>query len=127
METNDLREHEKFGDFAGQTKVSWSKNVMEECACPDQLLLGANDPDFCILLALACYLENKMEQVLYEPGSDGMRYLFGDFGDDDEPIRPNERYRDTLEKLWKDPEFKELLAQVRGTVCSHSVRKFAST
>ena len=30
IETPDLREHSKFGDFALQTKVSWSKNVLEE-------------------------------------------------------------------------------------------------
>jgi hypothetical protein len=40
--------------------VSWSKNVMEERDCPDQILLGSNDTDFCVLLALSCYLESKL-------------------------------------------------------------------
>jgi hypothetical protein len=57
IETMDLREHELFGDFALQTKVSWSKNVLEERDCPDQILIGADDTDFCVLLALATYLE----------------------------------------------------------------------
>jgi hypothetical protein len=59
VETRDLRSHEKFSAFALQTKVSWSKNVMEERDCPDQILLGSNDTDFCVLLALSCYLEWK--------------------------------------------------------------------
>jgi len=60
LETNDLRHHDRFGDFALQTKVSWSKNVREERDCPDQLLLGAMDTDFCVLLALACFLESRL-------------------------------------------------------------------
>jgi hypothetical protein len=37
--------------------IKWSKNVVDERLCPDQILLGANDPDYCVLLALALYLE----------------------------------------------------------------------
>ena len=36
VETADLRAHDVFKDFALQTKVSWSKNVMEERDCPDR-------------------------------------------------------------------------------------------
>jgi hypothetical protein len=33
---------------------------MEERDCPDQIQLGSNDTDFCILLALAaCWLESR--------------------------------------------------------------------
>ena len=31
-------------DFAAKTKVQWSKNVRDEAKCPDQILLGAEDP-----------------------------------------------------------------------------------
>ena len=31
-------------DFAAKTKVQWSKNVRDEQKCPDQILLGAEDP-----------------------------------------------------------------------------------
>jgi hypothetical protein len=57
IETGDLRSHDKFGAFALQTKVSWSKNVMEERSCLDHVLSGAADTDFCILLVLSCYIE----------------------------------------------------------------------
>jgi hypothetical protein len=31
---------------------------MEERDCPDQTLLGSNNTDFCVLLALAYWLES---------------------------------------------------------------------
>jgi hypothetical protein len=59
LETKDIRSHDKFGDFAlSRRKVSSSKKVMEEHDRPDQILLGSNDTDFCVLLALACWLES---------------------------------------------------------------------
>ena len=33
--------------------IVWSKNILDERASPDQILLGANDPTYCVLLALA--------------------------------------------------------------------------
>lgn len=55
LETNDLRSHSTFGNFALETRVSWSKNA--ERVCADQIMLGANDTDFCVLLlATACLL-----------------------------------------------------------------------
>jgi hypothetical protein len=56
IEMGGLRSHNKFGAFALQTKVSWSKNVMEDCSCPDQIFIGAADTNFCMFLALVCYL-----------------------------------------------------------------------
>ena len=97
IETADIRKSEKFPDMCAQTKVSWSKNVQEERDCPDQILIGANDPEFCVLLALACYLECRFVDVqLHGPDR---RNLFAKRDDDDEPTRINEQYRKTLEKL----------------------------
>ena len=53
----DLQTHPSFRRIALQTKVRWSKNVMEERECPPQILLGAMDPEFCVLLALGIWLE----------------------------------------------------------------------
>jgi hypothetical protein len=94
LETGDLRSHNKFGAFALQTKVSWSKNVMEERSCPDQILLGAADADFCILLALACCLESLLNNNHHG------RYLFGDTEDDMDPDRANSQYCNALCKCW---------------------------
>lgn len=121
LETNDLRSHDTFGNFALQVKVSWSKNVMEERECPDQILIGAADTDFCIVLALACYMESRLTS--HQQG----RFLFGDRNDDDEPDRLNERYCRVLRQCWAKPEFQEIMAQVRGSLGSHSNRKFPAT
>ncbi len=45
-EVSDPKGHKTF-PFALQSKVRWSKNVFEEKRCPDQIILGANDPDWC--------------------------------------------------------------------------------
>ena len=122
LETKDLREHEKFPAFALHTKVAWSKNVNEERDCPDQIILGANDPDFCTLIALAGYLESRFTDNWGTP-----RFLFGERDDDDEPLRMNANYMNVLKKIWKKAAFKQVKAEVRGGIGTHSIRKFAST
>ena len=105
----DLRSHDKFGDFALQTKVSWSKNVMEERECPDQILIGADG----VLLGLVCCMESRMTS--HQQG----RFLFGDHDDDIEPDRVNERYCRVLRECWAVPEFIDISLLVRGSLgCS---------
>ena len=121
VETMDLRSHNRFRDFALLTAVSWSKNVMEERECPDQILLGANDVDFCVLLALACYLESKLS------AAGDCKCLFGELDDDEEPDRLNRKYQSVLRCIWKQDKFQALLRLIGGALGSHSLRKFAST
>ena len=97
LETVDLRQHDKFKSFALQTKVLWSKNVWEERACPDQILLGANDTDSCVLLALGCYLESRFSSFQQE--MNGQRFLFGLSDEDDEPFWINDRYQRSLHNI----------------------------
>ena len=122
LETKDLRENEEFPGFALQTKVAWSKNVNEERDCPDQIILGVNDPDFCPLLALAGYLESRFTDHWGTP-----RFLFGERDNDDEPLRMNDNYLKTLKTIWKRRAFQELAREVRGDIGTHSIRKFATT
>jgi hypothetical protein len=122
LETVDLRSHDKFPSFALQLAVSWSKNVLDERDCPDQILLGAMDTDFCVLLALGTYLETFLTK---RPG--GHRFLFGDSDEDDEPIRINERYQRNLRETWKAPRMVNLSKQFKGGLGTHSVRKFPCT
>jgi hypothetical protein len=58
----DLSGHkdQRFQFMAFQVKVRWSKAVLDERQCPPQILLGADDTDFCLLLALAVSLEYWM-------------------------------------------------------------------
>jgi hypothetical protein len=68
----DLKPNPQF-DFTLLCQMCWSKNVLEERDAPDQILLGAMDRQYCILLALGIYLE-----VWLETGQGvGNAYLFG--------------------------------------------------
>ena len=44
-------------DFMKCCRLNWSKNVNEEWDAPNQILIGAMDPFYCVLLALAIWLE----------------------------------------------------------------------
>ena len=99
--------------------------MLEERVCPDQILLGAMDPDFCVLLSLGCFLESRFST--YQQEGNGRRFLFGTADDDDEAIRVNERYQRILAKTWKSDEMKALLEQVRSSIGTNSLRKFPST
>jgi hypothetical protein len=59
---------------------------MEERSYLDQILNGAADKDFCIMLALACYLESRLSNNRHG------RYLFGDRDDSMEPDCTNSRF-----------------------------------
>lgn len=98
LETMDIRNHPNFPDTCLQTKVSWSKNVMDERECPPQILIGAQDTDFCTLIALAAELESKLTA-----NTQG-KFLFGapDRDDDDEPGRINEKYTRNLREIWSN-------------------------
>jgi len=52
----DIWPHPQF-DFALVTKLCWSKNAMDERNCPDQMLLGAKDWQYCVLVGLAIHLK----------------------------------------------------------------------
>jgi hypothetical protein len=61
-------------DFVLRTKLNWSKNVHEECDVPNQILIGAMDHHYCVLLALAVYIEI----CLGSAGQGGLTpYVFG--------------------------------------------------
>jgi hypothetical protein len=97
--------------------------VLEERDCPEQILLGSNDTDFCVLLgALACWLESRFTCAHGDP-----HYLFGMREEPNEPKKAKGAYRYTLDKVWKVQEFIDLLQQVRGKVRTHSLRKFPAT
>ena len=124
IETDDIHSHPKFSDFALETEVSWSKNVMDERECPPQIIVGSQNPKFCCLVSLASHLESRLSS------NDQSRFLFGSTGrvDDDEPNRINDKYTKCLRQVWKNnQEMRELLVQNKGGLGSHSIRKFGAT
>ena len=38
----------------------WSKNVKEERECQKQIILGADNPDYCVLFGLGLHLESSI-------------------------------------------------------------------
>ena len=53
---NDLTPNIEF-NFALNSKMCWSKNVMEERDSPEQIIFGARDTSYCAQLGLAIHLE----------------------------------------------------------------------
>lgn len=122
FKTTDPRGHPQF-DFAIKTKVRWSKNVNDERSCPDQILLGAMDPKFCILLTLGLYLEEYLRQ---HPNA---RYLFTERDGRNAVKNLRSTFRQRLEKVvWVDEEFDALVdVDDEEGIGTHSYRKFPTT
>ena len=120
FETDNLKENREF-NFMLLAKMCWSKNVMEERDAPDQILLGAMDPDYCILAGLAIYLEYWMEHS----GGIRSKFLFSDDVDDSTPKRTKDCFHSTLKRdVYNNPEFE---AARHGPIGTHSLRKYPST
>jgi hypothetical protein len=64
LETNDFGGHNDpcFARLALQVMGTWLKAVYEERTCPNQIILGAMDSDFCIVPSFAIYLEQQISQ-----------------------------------------------------------------
>jgi len=122
METKSLRVHPQF-KFALQTKMRWSKNVLEERDCPPQILLGAANPVFCIILSLAIYLEERFSS--YGTHS---RFLYTEDVNDSAPKRAVKSYSRTVrETVFLNASFQALSSVTGGSLGMHSFRKFPAT
>jgi hypothetical protein len=105
--------------------VRWSKAVLDERNCPDHIFLGSMDTDFCLLVAIAVYLEEWME-------NDGLQCsrLFSHSHDNNKTainkIKTN--YGNNLNTMvFSNAEFQKLSETGKSTdLGSHSLRKFAS-
>lgn len=107
----DLTPHLDF-DFALKSKMCWSKNVLDERATTDQIILGAADPGYCTLLALAIHLEAAVGDGTIA-GMDSA--LFG----------INKQMASTkFKNIVNSAEFEKA---AEGELGSHSTRKYAAT
>jgi hypothetical protein len=94
--------------------------VVDERNAPDQILLGAMDTHYCVLIGLATWLEywienyNDITQTEFLFGIRGMR----------DPIAIKELASTAMNQAISDKNFNLLMAGKRGT---HSVRKCATT
>ena len=132
FELCDLHGHSDtaFSSFVLQTKVYWSKNVQEERDCPDQILLGCQDVDYCILLAPYIYLEIW----LIAGAGATSTLLFLDEIDDDgarrNVVRCKKRYMDRLSSCVFENEAFRRVGRDSGLndrLGTHSIRKYPAT
>jgi len=122
METKSLHVHPKF-NFALQTSMMWSKNVLEERDCPPQIMIGAANPVFCILLSLALFLEERFH--LFGTNS---KYLYTEDLDEGAPKRAVKSYSTTVrDRVFLNGRFHALSSTTRGLLGMHSFRKFSAT
>ncbi|KAI2499452.1 hypothetical protein MHU86_15036 [Fragilaria crotonensis] len=112
----DLKPHPQF-PFALQARMCWSKNVREERDAPDQIILGAMDIRYCVLLSLGIYLETWCNSGLGATNN----FLFGS---SDKPKRTKEFMYNVLRKLWDSDGF---VPEAMGPLGTHSLRKFPAT
>ena len=99
-------------DFALKSKMCWSKNVLEEQSAPTQIILGARDPNFCTILALAIHLEFGLLSGDVTTESS----LFG---------CTKKRISELLKKIVEEDGFVNV--QGGGALGTHSIRKFPAT
>ena len=95
--------------------MCWSKNVMDERDAPDQILLGAMDQQYCVLLGLAVWLELGDESP----------FLFGIDG-----INNPDAIKKMASDFIRDNVFRSeafVLAIPSGKLGTHSYRKFGGT
>ncbi len=113
-------------DFVLRSRLNWSKNVHEERDAPNQILLGAIDFRYCVLLTLAIHLEVFLGT---EGGQGGLSpYVFG-FSDDITVPDGGSKTKDKIQAILHNEIFchEEFHDGVGGLLGSHSNRKLAST
>jgi hypothetical protein len=104
-------------DFSLKVKLQWSKNVRDERNCPWQIILGAADADWCMLLALCLALETSISMH-------GSREFVFNFGKQTHEAANSYVSKTLREELLGSELFDRLLEGLLGT---HSCRKFSTT
>ena len=113
----NLKPNSRYPDLL-LARLNWSKNVREERDAPNRILIGAMDPDYCVLLGLGLHLETSISQVSSESP-----YVFN-FGTAN-PQNANTFVSNTLRnKIILGEDFKALFDGPLGT---HSTRKYSTT
>jgi hypothetical protein len=110
-------------DFTLRSKLNWSKNVNEERDAPNQILIGAMDPMYCVLLGLAVFLEVFIESG----GGELTPYVFG-FNPDERVPEGGVKAKETVQNILAGEIYnRDDFNTTKGPLGTHSVRKLAST
>jgi hypothetical protein len=117
LEFEDIKPNLHF-PFSLLVHMCWSKNVNEERDAGEQILLGSMRREYCILLALAMYLE-----VWIGSGNGMLGTLLFNIVEDD-PKKSKKRVADIMAEVYKHRDFERIK---EGPVGTHSVRKLPAT
>ena len=112
-------------------KLRWSKNVLEERDCPLQLVAASMNPDYCVYVALALFLEKwigagegAVSQWLFAEGSSDAR---SDCNTQQKEVdRCKRKYSNVLCTVMKSESFLPN-GNPHEPLGSHSIRKSATT
>ena len=126
LKLKQLEPHPTY-DFALLLMVTWSKSIIDERQCPPQILLGALDPAFCVLLHLSLHVENWIARGNACAGKEGAFLFTADSDEIRGPANMNKTYRNVMKKVYQCAEFVAISALVGGKLGIHSLRKFAAT
>ena len=89
---------------------------------PNQILIGAMDPPYCVLLSLAVFLE-----IFIESGRGQLTpYIFG-FNDDYRIPEGGKKAKDWVQNMLTEEVFHLPEFHIGGPVGTQSIRKYAST
>ena len=123
----DFKVHPEF-EFALSVRLRWTKNCLEERDAPQQLILGAMDPDICLIAALSIYLQFAYELT----NAKQSEYLFCD--SDEDPILCKKQVSALLNDRalksdeWLEHQHREGNNGIDSNNCgTHSIRKMACT
>lgn len=111
----DINPFHSYPNYGIIGRLCWSKNVHEDRDAPNQVLVGAMDRRYCVLIGLAMWLEHHFTHYPEEN-----EYVFGIYGEDDPDLIKEHAYSG-LVSIFKDGEFNAVDDGKKGT---HSMRKF---
>ena len=118
--SDNLTRNFQHSEYSCLARLCWSKNVRTEKDAPQQILLGASNPHYCVLLGLSTWIELSIGI-----SGRGNQFIFNYRGSND-PITIKDNADAILKKVLKRPEF-ELVEIIQGSKGTHSMRKFATT
>lgn len=119
MKHEDIKKNHQHSEHTILAKLCWSKNVNEERDAPDQILIGAMNTHYCVILALSTWLEFWIGRGHMA----NSEFLFGIYGYND-PVLIKEKASNFMKNILNDEDFNNILEGKRGT---HSIRKLATT
>ena len=118
--SENLKANQQHPMYSILCKLCWSKNVNDERDAPDQILLGAQNPSYCVLMSLSTWLEHFISQGHMSVTN----FAFGIDGQTN-PELIKERASNFMKQIINDEEFINIV--VDGKRGTHSIRKMTTT